>query len=186
MNTIVRTACSLLGIAAVAAAALGCVNSATEGKIEARAIETKNNAMREVLSSASEFSEDIVPSNGGIITSYSEGSNGGNIEGYAFAVETRGFDAGLKLMVGIDADGVIQGVTVLSSHETPGLGARAQEVLAPQFPGKSGSLSVTKSGSAGESEINAITGATITSNAVTNAVNDVQTYFNDNLKGGKG
>ena len=182
MSSVAKTAGSLLVISAIAAAALGCVNSATEGKIAERALETKNNAMREVLPLADSFSEDIVPSSGGIITSYSEGTSGGSNAGYAFAVETRGFDAGLKLMVGIDGDGVISGVTVLSSNETPGLGARAQEVLSPQFAGKSGELKLSKNGG----EIDAITGATITSNAVTSAVNDVQTYYNDNLKGGKG
>ena len=181
MNTIARTTTSLLAIAAVAAAALGCVNSATAGKIEERAIETKNNAMRDVLSAADSFEEEVAVGQG-VITSYSEGKSGSDTAGYAFAVETRGFDAGLKLMVGIDNEGVIKGVTVLSSNETPGLGARAEEVLSPQFKDKSGELALSKNGG----EIEAITGATITSNAVTNAVNEVRSYYENNLKGGKG
>lgn len=180
MNTIAKTTSSLLVIAGVAAAALGCVNSATEGKIAERAIETKNKAMRDVLPEAVDFSEDKPGKD--IITSYSEGTKDGSAAGYAFMVETKGFDAGLKLMVGIDTEGTVTGVTVLSSNETPGLGARAEEVLSPQFKGKSGELALSKNGG----EIDAITGATITSTAVTNAVNDVQKYFNDNLKGGKG
>ncbi len=183
--SVVKTSGSLFVIAAVAAAALGFVNSATEATIQQREIETKNQAMKDVLPDAAKFSADN-EINEGVITSYSEGSANGKVVGYAFSVETSGFDKGLKLMVGIDKDGVISGVKVIGSKETAGLGARAEEVLSPEFKGKSGELTVNKTGNAGDSEINAITGATITSNAVTGAVNDVQDYFDQNLKGGKG
>ncbi|MBQ9604866.1 MAG: RnfABCDGE type electron transport complex subunit G, partial [Firmicutes bacterium] len=181
---------SLLVIAAVAAAALGGVNAATEEKIAQRNAQTKQEAMQSVLPSASSFNEEVTVGAAigekAVLDSYSEGLDGSKTAGYAFSVTTSGFSSGLNLMIGIDKEGIVTGVKVVKHSETPGLGANAENVLSPQFPGKSGKLTVIKSGTAGASEINAITGATITSNAVTTAVNDVQTYFENNLKGGKG
>ena len=58
------------------------------------------------------------------------------------------------------------------------LGMNAEKVLVPQFPGKPATqFSVTKSGAQSDSEINAISGATITSKAVTYAVNAAVEYF---------
>ena len=190
MNSIVRTAGSLLIISAVAAAALGCVNSATEDKIAQRAVETKNKAMKTVLPSAASFEEQlgendapIALEQGGMITSYAKGG-----DGYAFSVETKGFDKGLNLMIGIDGEGKISGFTVVSSNETPGLGAKAKSEgwFDDKFTGKSGDIKVVKTETNAPDEVQAITGATITSKAVTNAVKDVQKFYNEKLKGGKG
>jgi electron transport complex protein RnfG len=121
-----------------------------------------------------------------IITDYSEGVKDGKTVGYAFSVTTKGYGSGLKLMVGIDTEGTITGLSIVDcSNETPGLGANSSKPeFYGQFAGKSGELTVVKGGNAGESEIDAITGATITSKAVTNAVNTVTEYFEENLKGG--
>ena len=190
MNPIVRTGGSLLVIAAVAAAALGGVNAATADKIAERNAQTKQEAMQSVLPSASSFDTEVTVGapigEKDVLDTYSEGLDGSNTAGYAFSVTTSGFSSGLNLMIGIDKDGTVTGVKVVKHSETPGLGANAENVLSPQFPGKSGKLTVIKSGTAGESEINAITDATITSNAVTTAVNDVQKYYEENLKGGTG
>ena len=85
-------------------------------------------------------------------------------------------------MTGLDEDGKITGLQILSIDETPGLGMNAKkESWLSQFTGKSGTLSVVK-GSASESEqIQAITSATITSKAVTSAVNSAVGFYNENL-----
>ena len=108
----------------------------------------------------------------------------GNIMGYiADVTDHEGYGGDIEITVGYIADesGELKntGISFLSIVETAGLGMNAQNPeFKDQFTGKramaDGSpavLSVTKSGSAGENEINAMSGATITSDAVTNAVN---------------
>ena len=76
-------------------------------------------------------------------------------------------------------DGTITGVGIREISDTPGLGLKAKEpAYRDQFVGKNADvLTVTKSGQAGDDEINAISGATITSNATTNAVNAALYYL---------
>lgn len=186
MRDIVRPAVVLFVIAAVAAALLGFVNAITTEPIAVAEAEAKATNMQAVLDCSDWGEEQTVTDS--IITDYTPGlDEGGNTVGYAFSVTTTGYSSGLKLMVGIDMDGVITGVSIVDcSNETPGLGANAaQPYFYEQFTGKSGELTVVKSGTAGDSDIQALTGATITSTAVTEAVNTVSNYFNDNnLKGG--
>ena len=88
--------------------------------------------------------------------------------GYVVEVTPSGFGGNLDVMVGVDNDGVCTGVSIVSHAETSGLGANAtKEAWRAQFIGKSGTLAVTKDGG----EIEALTGATITSRAVTSGVN---------------
>ena len=84
-------------------------------------------------------------------------------------------------------DGTLNGMSILSISETPGLGMKAEEVLKPQFEGKKAdSYAYTKDGASAADEIDAITSATITTNAVTNGVNAGLYYFQTELKGGSG
>ena len=93
--------------------------------------------------------------------------------GYAVQVAPVGFDGAITMMVGVDFEGKVLGISVISHTETAGLGAvaaadtSAGENFRNGFEGKSGSVSVTKDGG----EIAAITGATITSRAVCAGVN---------------
>lgn len=102
---------------------------------------------------------------GYVITSHSDDSYGGTVE----------------LSVGIKEDGTISGVEFLQISDTPGLGLKAKEPkFKDQYNGKNAeALTVTKSGNAGDSEINAISGATITSRATTNAVNAALYYVHN-------
>ena len=79
------------------------------------------------------------------------------------------------LYIGVDpfeSPAVLKGVSILSISETAGLGMRAGEVLVPQFAGKQAESYVyTKTGSTADNEIDAISGATITTKAFVNAVN---------------
>lgn len=102
---------------------------------------------------------------GWVINAYSEDSYGGDV----------------VVSVAVKSDGVIDGLEFLELEDTPGLGMRAQEdVFKDQFEGKGRDpLTVTNSGNPGESEIDAISGATITSDAVTNAVNAAMYYVHN-------
>lgn len=88
------------------------------------------------------------------------------------AASTEGYGGNIVLYLGVSLDGTLNDISILEISETPGLGMRADEVLTPQFHGKTVSgFTYTKSGSRTDSEIDAISGATITTKAVTNAVN---------------
>lgn len=107
-----------------------------------------------------------------------------------YVIETtsgEGYGGNITLYAGITNDGIVNGVSILSISETPGLGMRAGEVLIPQFSGKmAAGFTYTKSGSQSDSEIDAISGATITTEAVTNAVNGAVSAFTGDLqKGGE-
>ena len=87
-------------------------------------------------------------------------------------------------MTGFSADGKITGVEILTIDDTPGLGMNAKkEEFRKNYIGKNGALSVSKNASA-DNEIQAITGATITSNAVTRCVNSATDIYN-NVTGGE-
>ena len=78
-------------------------------------------------------------------------------------------------MTGISTDGTVTGVSILSISDTPGLGMNAEkESFRDQYKkaAPAGGFTVIKNGTAGDTEISAMTGATITSQAVTDAVND--------------
>ena len=96
--------------------------------------------------------------------------------GYCVQVEPKGFGGNLTMIVGINADGTVAGAKVTSHAETPGLGAKSQADpnWITQFAGQTadGQLKVAKDGGT----INAITGATITSRAVTDGVNTAAAY----------
>ena len=94
--------------------------------------------------------------------------------GYAVEVTpTTGFNGAITMMVGIDNEGKVLGISVVTQTETAGLGAvaaattSAGEAFRDQYVGLSGSVSVTKDGG----EVEAITGATITSRAICDGVN---------------
>lgn len=112
----------------------------------------------------------------------------GKVLGYVITVTTHeGYGGDIKFTIGVREDGTLNGMSILSISETPGLGMKAEEVLKPQFEGKKADSYVyTKDGASAENQIDAITSATITTNAVTNGVNAGLYYFQTELKGGSG
>lgn len=106
---------------------------------------------------------------GAVFEAYSNGSF------YGYVVEsasTKGYGGAIVLYVGVGTDGTVRGVSITEISETPGLGMEAPNVLTPQFEGRRvESFVFTKTGAAAENEVDAISGATITTRAVTNAVN---------------
>ena len=101
-------------------------------------------------------------------------------EGYVVtATDKEGYGGDIKITVGITADGTINGISILSITETAGLGMRATEpAFYEQYQGKTGckKFVVSKDGGDGE-PIDALSGATITSRAVTGAVNAALGYY---------
>jgi electron transport complex protein RnfG len=113
----------------------------------------------------------------------------GNVVGYVMsATSPNGYGGNIKVAVGISVENdTITGFSVLSNSETAGLGAKCTEDdFASQFKGKSASVIeyVKGGGASTDTEIDAISGATITTNAVTQAVNSALAFYNAVLKEG--
>lgn len=175
---VLRITLILLAITAVVAASLAWVNSVTKPIIDRRNAEKTQAAITAVLPGGGEslqFSDST-----GIVKNVYRGENG-----YAVHVAPQGFNGAIEMMVGIDTSGKVVRISVISQSETAGLGAVAAaqtvagDTFRSQFAGESGTLAVTKDGG----QIDAITGATITSRAVTDGVNAalqcVQQFLNN-------
>ena len=108
--------------------------------------------------------------------------------GYVITVtDHEGYGGDIQFSMGVTLDGTLNGISLLSISETAGLGMKAGDVLVPQFANKQvESFTYTKSGSTSDNEIDAISGATITTNAVVNGVNGGLMFFNSVLAGNEG
>lgn len=109
----------------------------------------------------------------------------GNVLGYVLTMTSHeGYGGDITFTMGVQNDGTLNGISILSISETAGLGMKAEAVLKPQFENKKVSnFTYTKSGAAMDSQIDAISGATITTNAVTTAVNGGLYIFQTQLGG---
>ena len=103
----------------------------------------------------------------------------GNVIGYVITVtDHEGYGGDIQFSMGIAMDGTLNGISLLSISETAGLGMKAGDILVPQFADKKvESFTYTKSGATNDSEIDAISGATITTKAIVNGVNAGLEYF---------
>jgi electron transport complex protein RnfG len=162
----------LVGVCLVITAAVVGTNSLTEEKIAILNQQTADEAKQEVLPEADAFGTDTITIESGDYEYY-EAENGA---GYVFYTSYKGYGGAVGVMTGISSDGVITGVKVVDCDETPGLGMKSQSD--PSFTAQyemeipeDGSFVVTKTGKTAANEIDAISGATITSRAVTNSVN---------------
>ena len=163
---VLRLALTLFIIGAVVAAVLAGVNSVTAPAIAQLQYEKTQEAIQAVLPGGGEeidFTDDT-----GLVSVVYKGE-----AGYAVQVAPGGFDGPITMMVGIDFEGNVLGISVIKHTETAGLGAvaaaktSAGEAFRGCFVGQSGSVAVTKDGGS----VEAITGATITSRAVCDGVN---------------
>jgi len=158
----------LFAIAAVAGLALGVTNMVTASAIEEQQIVAADTARRAVLPGAESFVEQTAPE--GLLSAYAGYDANGALVGKTGAITAKGYGGEIEVTVGVDANGVVTGVSVGGTNfsETAGLGARAKEAwFGEQFIGKTSPIALAKDGG----EIDAITSATITSRAVTGAVN---------------
>lgn len=110
----------------------------------------------------------------------------GSFLGYVLTVTSHeGYGGDISFTMGVGLDGTLNGISILSISETAGLGMKAESVLVPQFKNKKvPSFTYTKQGATSDSQIDAISGATITTSAVTTAVNGGLYYFQAQLGGG--
>ena len=169
---VARIALILLAITAFVAAALAGVNSITAPKIAENTARKTQEAISAVLEGGYHTELTEFDTQGGVVTKVYQGDNG-----YAVEVAPVGFNGAIKMMVGVDNEGRILGISVISQAETAGLGAVCAEKTSKgeafrnQYVGKSGEITVIKSGESADNEIVAISGATISSKAVTVGIN---------------
>ena len=163
---VLRLALTLLAITAVVAVALAGVNMITAPAIAELNAKNTQAAIETVLPGGGEEVADF-PAVALVSKVYASET------GYAVQVTPSGFDNTITMMVGVDKAGNVLGIDVISHTETAGLGAVADAgtpagiAFREQFIGASGSVSVTKEGG----QMDAITGATITSRAICAGVN---------------
>lgn len=178
-------------ITAIAALLLAFVNGKTEPLIKLNEEKKISDALKVVMSDAVEFEElaelETLAAveekyDSDIISVYKAKDSEGKDIGICAIVETKGYDVGLRSVVGVNSDGAVTGVEIISHKETPGLGANAvKDEFKSQYNGKKGEIGVAKT-NAGDNEINAISGATMTSNGVTAGVNTATALCGEILK----
>ena len=168
---------ALFLICLVATTLLAVTNNVTAPKIAELAEQTEVETRQKVLPAATGFGETQKMKNGS--GTYAVG----NKVGYVFVTVSKGYGGDVKIMTGIDKNGAVTGISPLELNETAGLGMKAQNAsFLDQFKGKVKDIAVNKNSASGN-EIQALTGATITSKAVTVAVNEALSYYDSNLKG---
>lgn len=194
----IKDASILLLITVVAGLILGFVYQITKEPIAAAEEKAAKAAYQEVFPEAAGFSDKLelaVPEGESTWEQNYAGVDLDNVLmatdaegvclGYVLTMTSQeGYGGDITFTMGIQNDGTLNGISLLSISETAGLGMKAGTVLVPQFAGKQVSqFTYTKTGSTMDSQIDAISGATITTNAVTTAVNAGLYIFETQLGG---
>lgn len=200
-STIIKDTVILLIITVVAGFILAAVNKVTLEPIAYARTEEKNKAYRAMFKEAESFdinetltekcnsSEEFLKDRGFNGTKVDEAliakANNEAIGYIINATSPNGYGGNIQISLGLDKDGRIEGFEILSISETVGLGMKAKEdEFKSQFAGKNvKEIKYTKAGASSEDEINAISGATITTSAVTEAVNSALTYAQEYILG---
>lgn len=182
----IRDSLILFAITLIAGLLLGGVYAITKNPIAKTQEDKKNEAYQAVFTDAAEFTEvtdaadaqQILADAGYTKDRIDEVKAAmdadGNILGYVMTItSSEAYGGELQLAMGIRMDGTVNGISFLSLSETIGLGMEAKKPeFQEQFAGKQVEQFVySKTGAAADNEIDALSGATITTNAVTNAVN---------------
>jgi len=166
-------------ICLIATLVLAVTYEVTKPKIEAQRKAEEESALKMVMPEAESFVEKNID---GI--DYFDALKGTSLIGYCIKITGNGYNGYIRMIVGIDRQGMIKGLEILEQAETPGLGSRITEVrpgekeayFLKQFKGKlAENLAIKKN-------IDAITGATITSKSVADAVKKTVTEFLSKVK----
>ena len=187
-NTIIKDAMILTLITLVAGGVLGLVYEITKEPIAKQQEMAKQEAYKSVFEDADSFEVCVEEGDGELAAYLAE--NGfeaqtinevmeakdasGETLGYAINLTTsEGYGGDITFSMGVREDGTLNGISILTISETAGLGMNAtKDEFKNQFQNKQAeAFAVTKTGAAADNQINAISGATITSNAVTKGVN---------------
>lgn len=173
-NEIIKPVLVLVCICLVVTALLAYINSVTSPIIAKAEQEKTEQAMSEVLADADGFEKLEIENLPDRVTEVYNANNG---SGYVFMLTTKGYGGDMKLICGMKADGTIEQCKTLSHAETSGLGSKtAEDPYRNQYCGKSDDKL---------SEVDTITGATISSTAYKNAIEDAFKAYNMVKEAGK-
>lgn len=180
MKEIFKTGVVLLIICFVAALSLAFTNEITKDKIAEQRMMANELAKKEVLPAAATFQDvdedlllELIESYSPIIEAYIGYNDSNEVVGIVFKSTPTAFGGAIEVVTGIELSGEVIGLRIGSHQETPGLGAKAADAdFYAQYAGKSTEsyIGVSKTAASGN-DIQAITGATITSDAVTVGAN---------------
>lgn len=198
MNKIVKDAVILTIITLIAGFSLTIVYEITKEPIAQAQQNSKDQAYQAVLEAADSFeamdisgAQNVLDNGGYKSVELEEAATGydssGAVAGYVFTITThQGYGGDITCTVGMRTDGTVNGIEMLSISETAGLGMKAKEPeFKDQFAGKRVEVfAYTKEGARLDDEIDVITGATVTTSAVTGGVNAAVYYFNRTVEGG--
>jgi electron transport complex protein RnfG len=181
---IISLGATLFTVTVVTGLILGVVHDITLEPIRLTQEHLKAKALKGALPSAEEFrtmqrAEDADP----IIKDIQEALLGGKTVGCCVTVTPRGYGGTIELVAGITNDGTLEAIRILNHSETPGLGAKS---ALPDFYGQfreGDKITVVKRKPVSPGEIQAISGATITSRAVADGVNVALEYWRSHLSG---
>lgn len=174
MKQLIRFGIILGVICLIATLVLALTYEVTRPKIEEQQKKEEQTALKLILPEATSFNPKKIDE-----IEYFEAYRNKELIGYCIRVIASGYNGFIRIIAGIDLDGIIKGVEILEHYETPGLGSKINEVkpgerepwFLRQFIGKSAKDVEIKK------DIDAITGATISSSAVTEAVNKTANEF---------
>ena len=176
---IIKLTVTLFVTCVIVAGLLGLVNSVTEGPIAEKNKTKTAAAIQEVLPEMEgspavvELTDEMTAAASGAgatITEAYEAQAGGSVIGYALKIVASGSQGNIEMMVGVDAEGAVTGVSIVKNSETSGIGSKVmsnENGVLDQFIGKStagGTLTVGQN-------VDAISGATVSSRGVTTGVN---------------
>lgn len=185
-NESIKDTIILTIITLIAGLLLGVVYEITKEPIAAEQRRAKEEAYKAVFTDADSFEtvemevtkvEDELTANGFDVTIdevMKVFDESGDAAGYVLTVtDHEGYGGDIQFAMGVKSDGTVNGISFLSISETAGLGMKAAEDdFMKQFAGKNvDRFQYTKSGASADGEVDAISGATITTNAVVNGVN---------------
>ncbi|MBR9937324.1 RnfABCDGE type electron transport complex subunit G [Oscillospiraceae bacterium Marseille-Q3528] len=191
-NTIAKDTVRITLITLVAGFALGLVNEITKEPIAQQEAKAKAEACKAVFADADDFAaiEDLSGAADALesagltgkadVNEAYEAKKGGETVGYVITVtDHEGYGGDIQFSVGVSTDDTLTGISILSIGETAGLGMKAKNAdFQAQFVGlpATGNLEYTKTGE--EGKIDALSGATITTNAMTNGTNAAIAFYN--------
>ncbi len=192
MKGIIKDSLILFVITLVSGLLLGVVYEVTKDPIANQKAIAKAKACQAVFAEAAEFETvDFAAMNGvtfdgGEISEVlSAKATDGTELGYVITTTSHnGYGGDVTMLVGIQNDGTVNGISFTTINETAGLGMKAKDdAFKNQFSDKKvEQFAYTKSGAVADNEIDAISAATVTTNAVTEAVNGALDFFHNNLK----
>ena len=173
MRETMKLAVRLMIFALAAALLLAVVNELTEDRIIQNTLNKIHAARQAVIGDYTFEDMDVDVSRMACVKGVYAAMKGDKLRGYVYEMETKGYGGTIYLSAGILVDGTVSGVKVSSHSETKGLGTSAEHDFIEEFVG----LDVV---SGGTGSIDAMSGATVSSNAVKKALNEAMIHFGAN------